>query len=51
MITTQYIHTKEQPSDLLMKELPKVQHKHLKNKLGVINIFNTANLNGSVDVN
>lgn len=39
MIKTRYIATKEQPTDIIIKGLTKVQNEYLKSKLGVLDIF------------
>lgn len=48
LITTKYIHIKEQPVDILTKGLNKVQHEYLSSKLGVYNIFALPSLRGRV---
>ena len=48
LIKVEYIHTKEQPADVLTKGLSRLQHEHLLSKLGVLNIFSPPSLKGSV---
>ncbi|XP_019069809.1 uncharacterized mitochondrial protein AtMg00810-like [Solanum lycopersicum] len=48
LIKVEYIHTKEQPVDVLTKGLSRLQHEHLLSKLGVLNIFAPPSLKGSV---
>ncbi|GAV86711.1 hypothetical protein CFOL_v3_30137 [Cephalotus follicularis] len=49
IIETKYIATHEQPADILTKGLGKAQHRHLLCELGVLNIYNTSSLRGSVE--
>ncbi|GAV82865.1 hypothetical protein CFOL_v3_26316 [Cephalotus follicularis] len=49
IITTAHISTGEQPADLMTKPLGKLQHKYLLHKLGVLNLYNTPSLRGSVE--
>lgn len=48
LIKVEYIHTKEQPADVLTKGLSRLQHEHLLSKLRVLNIFAPPSLKGSV---
>lgn len=49
LILIKYIHSKEQPTDILTKGLNKVQHELLLSKLGSIDIFTPSSLRGSVE--
>ena len=50
LVSTNYICTNKQPTDVLTKCLPRVQHEVLSCKLGIQNIFRVSNFNlrGSV---
>ncbi|GAV59364.1 hypothetical protein CFOL_v3_02895 [Cephalotus follicularis] len=48
IIKIEYVGTHEQPANVLTKALGKRQHIHLISKLGVLNIYNTTSLRGSV---
>lgn len=49
LIKTSYINTKYQQADLLTKSLGRSQHDFLLVKLGVLNIFSTSSLRGSIE--
>nr|XP_016439115.1 PREDICTED: uncharacterized protein LOC107765039 [Nicotiana tabacum] len=51
LVRTEYINTNEQPTDILTKGLNKVQHLHLRSKLGLLNIFTPPSLRGSIEYN
>ncbi|XP_069145613.1 uncharacterized mitochondrial protein AtMg00810-like [Solanum lycopersicum] len=48
LIRTYYINSKEQDADVLTKALGRTQHDFLLSKLGLLNIFNTSSLKGSI---
>ena len=48
VIETRHLSTKEQIVDLLTKGLGRSQYKYLLSKFGVINLFITSNLRGSI---
>ena len=48
LIRTNYIISKEQQADVLTKALGRTQHDFLLSKLGLLNIFNTSSLRGSI---
>lgn len=48
LIKTIYVNTKDQQADLLTKALGRTQHDSLMNKLGLLNLFNTSSLRGSI---
>lgn len=51
LIKTTYINTKDQQADLLTKALGRAQHDFLLSKLGLLNLFNTSSLRGSIKDN
>lgn len=49
LISVSYVPTQIQPADVLTKGLTKAQHEFLPSKLGVLNIFASPSLRGSVN--
>uniref|UniRef100_M1AKZ9 Retroelement pol polyprotein n=1 Tax=Solanum tuberosum TaxID=4113 RepID=M1AKZ9_SOLTU len=50
LIQTNYVNTKDQQANLLTKAHGRSQHEFLLDKLGVLNLFSTSNLRGSIGI-
>lgn len=50
IMRTEHVGTKEQLADILTKGLPRLQHKCLVGKLGVLNVFTPTSLRGSNEI-
>ncbi|WMV36798.1 hypothetical protein MTR67_030183 [Solanum verrucosum] len=49
VIKTEYVSSKDQEADLFTKALGRGQHNYLVDKLGMINVFSSPSLRGSVE--